>query len=314
MYITSNPGSDRKNTTCENLMGHPKITAEKHILTYLWFIGHESASYRDVADRFGITISALHKVISRVTNFIMLLASNIIKYPTLDEKIRTATFYEAAKGFPNVIGAIDGSHVRIDRPSEDPDSYINRKQYFSIHVQGTVNHAMKFMDVFIGFPGSVHDARVFKNSPIYDDLHELCGGKKYTYILLGDSAYPCLKQLITPYKDNGHLTQAQRNFNRRLSSCRIIIENTFGCLKQRFRQLYHLKLRNMVRMVQVVHACCVLHNIADMHKLEMFEAPLNNEYPDIAAQNQQIEIDNNIPRDAENGMAIRDELCRLLST
>lgn len=74
-------------------------------------------------------------------------------------------------------GAIDGSHIRIDKPVEDPDSYINRKQYFSIHVQGTVNHDMKFIDVFIGYPGSVHDARVLKNSTLYNDLHNLCGGK-----------------------------------------------------------------------------------------------------------------------------------------
>lgn len=74
-------------------------------------------------------------------------------------------------------GAIDGSYIRIDKSVEDPDSYINRKQYFSIHVQGTVNHDMKFIDVFIGYPGSVHDARVLKNSTLYNDLQNLCGGK-----------------------------------------------------------------------------------------------------------------------------------------
>jgi len=73
--------------------------------------------------------------------------------------------------------AIDGSHIRIDKPAEDPDSYINRKQYFSIHVQGTVDHNMKFIDIFIGYPGSVHDTRVFKNSTLYNDLHNLCEGK-----------------------------------------------------------------------------------------------------------------------------------------
>jgi len=59
---------------------------------------------------------------------------------------------------------------------EDADSYINRKQFYSKHIQGTVNQKLKFIDVFIGYPGSVHDARVLKNSSIYNDLHELCKG------------------------------------------------------------------------------------------------------------------------------------------
>jgi len=73
-------------------------------------------------------------------------------------------------------GAIDGSHIRIDKPTEDRESYINRKQYFSLHIQGTVNHKMQFIDVFVGYPGSIHDARVFKNSSLRNDLHVLCTG------------------------------------------------------------------------------------------------------------------------------------------
>ncbi|XP_071651213.1 uncharacterized protein [Temnothorax longispinosus] len=226
-----------------NHAGNLKITAEKHILCYLWFVGHESASYRDVADRFGVTISCFHTIITRVTQFIMTLAPNVIRYPTAVEKEESATYFLQEKGFPGVIGAIDGSHIRIDKPMEDPDFYINRKSYFSIHMQGTVNHKIKFIDVFIGYPGSVHDARVLKNSTIYADLRQLCGDN---YILLGDSAYPCLSQLIVPYKDNGHLTRRQRTFNQKLSSSRVIIENAFGCLKQRFRQLYHFKLRDIM--------------------------------------------------------------------
>lgn len=74
------------------------------------------------------------------------------------------------------IGAIDGSHIRIDKQIQDLDSYINRKQYFSLHMQGTVNQNMKFIDVFVGFPGLVHDARVFKNSSLYRDLRDICEG------------------------------------------------------------------------------------------------------------------------------------------
>ncbi|KAE9521354.1 hypothetical protein AGLY_018246 [Aphis glycines] len=34
------------------------LSPEKHMLSFLWFVGHQSSSYRDVADRFGITLSA----------------------------------------------------------------------------------------------------------------------------------------------------------------------------------------------------------------------------------------------------------------
>jgi len=76
--------------------------------------------------------------------------------------------------FSSVVGSIDGSHIRIDKPSEDPVAYINRKHYFSIHMQGAVNEQKKFLDVFIGYPGSVHDARVFANSSLAEDLPALC--------------------------------------------------------------------------------------------------------------------------------------------
>lgn len=129
--------------------------------------------------------------------------------------------------------------------------------------------------------------------------------------LLGDSAYPCLKYLIVPYRDNGHLSRAQRNFNQRLSSCRVKIENAFGCLKQRFRQLYHFKLRNIVRMVQVIHACCVLHNLASLDDLELFEPPCHDEYPD--PQAEIINVENNfVINDNTCGRDLRDELCRQL--
>lgn len=131
------------------------------------------------------------------------------------------------------------------------------------------------------------------------------------YYLLGDSAYPCLKQLLVPYRDNGHLTRAQRIFNTKLSACRVTIEHAFGCLKQRFRQLYHLQLRNIVRIVRVIHACCVLHNIANAADLEFFEPAIENDYPDMEALGHLHEID--VPWEHEDGIHIRNEICRRIS-
>lgn len=45
-----------------------------------------------------------------------------------------ADFFDIA-GFPNVLGAVDGTHIRIKRPHTDEASYVNRKRFHSLNVQ-----------------------------------------------------------------------------------------------------------------------------------------------------------------------------------
>ena len=56
---------------------------------------------------------------------------------TANEKLAIRTSFEDAGGFPGVIGLIDGTHIRIRAPEDDPDAYINRKKFFSLNVQVT---------------------------------------------------------------------------------------------------------------------------------------------------------------------------------
>ncbi|XP_036144782.1 uncharacterized protein LOC118646304 [Monomorium pharaonis] len=96
---------------------------------------------------------------------------------------------------------------------------------------------------------------------------------------------------------------------------RASVTNAFGNLKQRFRQLYHFKLRDIIRMVQVVHACCVLHNMANANDLQLFEPPVNENQPDPDAVNARINmaVDADIPQDNQQGRELRDEICRQLA-
>lgn len=125
-------------------------------------------------------------------------------------------------------------------------------------MQVVCDHQKKIRDIFTGFPGSVHDSRVFRASPLSEVLAERCGD----FFLLGDSGYPCLRHLLTPFKDRGELTRRQSNFNYLLAKNRYVIEHCFGLLKQKFRQLYHLKFRNVHHIVNFIRACAVLHNLA----------------------------------------------------
>lgn len=93
MYITLFFFSER--------IQNKKISAEKHILLFMVC----GSSNRILSRcRFGIIISALHTIITRVTDFILALARDIIKYPTDLEKQQTSNFYLQRKGFPNIIG------------------------------------------------------------------------------------------------------------------------------------------------------------------------------------------------------------------
>lgn len=63
--------------------------------------------------------------------------------------------------------------------------------------------------------------------------------------LLGDAAYRVSKYVMVPFKDNGHLTEREINFNYRLSSARMIVERSLGLLKGRFRSILDtLPMRN----------------------------------------------------------------------
>lgn len=110
-----------------------KVSPLKYITVFLCFSGNEAASFRDVADRFNISKSTLYKIIRRVSYFLSNLSSEVITWPNAEEKIEIENFFRD-KRFPGIIGVIDGTHIRIDKPSEDPDSYLNRKHFFSIQV------------------------------------------------------------------------------------------------------------------------------------------------------------------------------------
>uniref|UniRef100_A0A6P7GBI3 Nuclease HARBI1 n=1 Tax=Diabrotica virgifera virgifera TaxID=50390 RepID=A0A6P7GBI3_DIAVI len=109
--------------------GNGKLTASYFILVFLWFCGHQTASFRDVSDRFDISLSSLYRIIGKMTDFLSEMVSNVIKWPNLIEKQETEIYFRG-RGFPGVIGVIDGTHIKIDKPSEDPDSYLNRKHFF----------------------------------------------------------------------------------------------------------------------------------------------------------------------------------------
>ena len=75
-------------------------------------------------------------------------------------------------------------------------------------LQGVVDADYCFLEVCIGWPGSVHDARVFVHSPLYSRITEedllpskpmSINGVNVPLFLIADSVYPLQTWLMKPF-------------------------------------------------------------------------------------------------------------------
>lgn len=126
----------------------------------------------------------------------------------------------------------------------------------------------------------------------------------FLLILIADSAYAIHPNVMVPFRDNGHLTELQKNYNFCLSSTRIALEQAFGLLKVRFRILLDcLSLTDIKKIPQVILACCVLHNICTLR---------NDEFPFIIYPNVENAVPDIIGAGVELGNDKRNRIMREL--
>ena len=125
---------------------------------------------REIARLFGISTSTTHRCIRRVSEALCMLQQTIIKWPDLEMQQTISEGIEEKSGIPNVIGFIDGTHIRLAGVLEGDTNYVNRKGYASVILQLIVDDQLMILDCYVGWPGSTHDARVYRNSPIRHGL------------------------------------------------------------------------------------------------------------------------------------------------
>ncbi|XP_050675403.1 putative nuclease HARBI1 [Leptidea sinapis] len=132
-----------------------------------------------------------------------------------------AGFYNLAS-FPRIIGALDCTHIRISSPG-----------------------------------GSVHDTTIWNDSPLAAEFE---AGRFGSYCLLGDSGYPCLRYLLTPYLNPS--TPSQEAYNRAHITTRNTVERCFGVLERSFPCLQIGMQLMTEKVLIVIVACVVIHNMS----------------------------------------------------
>ncbi|XP_072760759.1 uncharacterized protein [Anoplolepis gracilipes] len=270
------------------------ISMDKKILFTIWLLS-KPESFLAVGDRFDIPTSTGHGIFKSIICALAELMPQYVQWPdAARQAISSQVFTERSRGIQNVVGAIDGCHIPIKQPIQNANDYFNRKQFHSIILQGVCDHSARFIDVFIGMPGRMHDARVFRNSRLFQMLSDQENPLLREEYLIGDCAYPLMLNLMTPFRDNGHLPVAHVRYNNRLSSIRSIIERAFELLKVKFRRLKYLDISNAEFGNTIIAATCMLHNfIIDNGEIEDYnEKLIDNDDASAIEVNEQNAVQN----------------------
>ena len=111
------------------------LTVEQQVCIALRY--YASGSFLQViGDTLGYDKGTVSRVVNDVTDALIDIKDDFVSWPTdVDSINRIKCGFYRQSNFPHVLGCIDCTHVRIQAPSDDEPSYVNRKGYHSINVQ-----------------------------------------------------------------------------------------------------------------------------------------------------------------------------------
>jgi hypothetical protein len=277
-----------------------QLSSIEALAMFLWIVGAPQ-SVRQADNRFRRSLETVTRTFNRVLRCLLRLANDIIvpKDPTFSEVHPNLENPEFWPHFNNCIGAIDGTHVKIQVHKSKRIPYLNRHNETSQNVLAICDFDMRFTFVLSGWPGSAHDMRVFKDAittyhhkfphpppGVLLELHckffnaltlvhlsliACCLFLQFVdkfYVV--DAGYPNQPGYFSPYKSTRYHIEQWENgppprgmketFNHAHAKVRNVIERSFGVLKMKFRMLLNMPTFPEEKQTRIIVACMALHN------------------------------------------------------
>ena len=166
------------------------IPVDRRVAITLWRLA-TNADYRSTGHIFGVAKGTVCVIVHEVCDAIVrVLMKKYIKFPSGNQLTEVLNGFERCHGFSQFVGAVDGTHIEILAPEDCTKDYYNRIGYHSIILQVFADHRYCFTDINIGWPGSVHDACVIKNSQLYKRYNQGSLVPATCYRLINDVKVP----------------------------------------------------------------------------------------------------------------------------
>ena len=115
------------------------VTVEERVAVTVWKLA-TNIEYRTLASLFGLGRSTVGKIVLETCTILSTkLLSRYVHFPEGTRLHEVVDGFEVCWGFPQVAGAIDGTHIPIIRPQDNPSDYYNRKGFYSVVMQAVVD-------------------------------------------------------------------------------------------------------------------------------------------------------------------------------
>lgn len=242
--------------------------SEFQLLVFLKYLGGRGsgASNKSASSHFRIGAGTAELYRQRSLVAINAIEQKAYWWPDESERIQIANEIERTSHFPNCVGLMDGTLLPLEFcPKFYGETYFTRKGNYAINMLIVCDAKGRITYYVVGWPGSVHDNRVWRNSDMRQNSGKYFNRKEY---LLTDSAFTPGEHIVPAFKSppNAGLSSNQSQFNSLLAKPRVKSEHCIGLLKGRFPWLKNIRIRvkqekSMKKICEYVKACVILHNL-----------------------------------------------------
>ena len=117
---------------------------------------------------FAIGRNTVCLVIREVVQAINVALRFEIAWPSGNRVLEIEAGFQQLCGLSKVVGAMNSTHISISKPRESLADYFYFKSGgYSLNCQAVVDSNKRFLDLFLGMPGSTNDSRVLHRSTLY---------------------------------------------------------------------------------------------------------------------------------------------------
>ncbi|XP_061177041.1 putative nuclease HARBI1 [Saccostrea echinata] len=255
--------------------------------------------YITLGDTLSVSKSTAGRAVRRVTDLLCTQVRQFVRLPDRNESICIKSAFHKIAGFPSIVGCVDGTMIKIIAPAENESDYLCRKGYYALNIQMTCDPQFRVLDVVARWPGSVHDARIFRESSLCKMMEE----GQLSGILLGDSGYGLKPYLMTPYMAED--APGNRRFNTAHCRTRLLFRFVSSIEQQTLQlTISILEISSFrtkpERACRIVTACTILHNIGIERRDILQDADVMN---DVCAMADDLQV-----QDDAVGRTVRDHI------